>query len=382
MRRMTPCSSRGQAAADYVAVLLVVGVVLAATATAAVAVPGVGDRVVRTVRTGLCIVGGDVCRSADAVAAGLGPCVTTERSTRQDTTLDVAVVRLGGSGEWQLALRSDGGAVVTRLAEAEGGGTVGVGLTFSPVGLDAGAQLALTAGYRSGKAWRFSDAASAVAFLEGAKRDGAVAASRAPDIRWDGLAGSGEAEVEAAIAGLALIGLDAAAEAVLGLRREGAVRTLTVDLGAEAPALALDLPGFPAAPGVIGALVADVTWVDGAATELTLRSARGRDARLEELVARLDLRDPVNRALAERLLAPGRTREDLEAIALRAARAGVVERNGYETSARRRGISLAGRLGVSLGLSHERVSSERRLVDAVAWVHGGPPVRRFDCLGV
>jgi hypothetical protein len=79
---------------------------------------------------------------------------------------------------------------------------------------------------------------------------------------------------------------------------------------------------------------------------------------------------------------PGGTRDDLEAVALRAARAGVVERNGYETSERRRGVSLAGRLGVSLGLSHERVSAERRLVDAVAWVRGGPPVRRLDCLGV
>lgn len=379
---MTPSSSRGQAAADYVAVLLVVGVVLAAAATAAVAVPGVGEGVVRTVRTGLCIVGGDVCRPADAAAAGLGPCVTTERSTRQDTTLDIAVVRLGGSGEWQLALQSDGGAVVTRLAEAEGGGTVGVGLTFSPVGLDAGAKLALTAGYRSGKAWRFGDAASAVAFLEGAKRDGAVAGSRAPDIRWDGLAGTGEAEVEAAIAGLTAMGLDAAAEAVLGLRREGAARTLTVDLGSEVPALAVDLPGFPASPAVIAALVADVTWVDGAATELALRSASERDGRVEELVARLDLRDPVSRALAERLLVPGSTRDDLEAVARRAAAAGVVERNGYATSERRRGVSLAGRLGVSLGLSHERVSAERRLVDAVAWVRGGPPVRRFDCLGV
>ena len=39
-------------------------------------------------------------------------------------------------------------------------------------------------------------------------------------------------------------------------------------------------------------------------------------------------------------------------------------------------------IGVALGLSHERVTAERRLVDAVAWVRGGPPQRRFDCLGV
>ena len=50
----------GQASAEYVALLLVATLVLAGTA--AVAVPGVGERLVRTVRTGICIVGGDVCR--------------------------------------------------------------------------------------------------------------------------------------------------------------------------------------------------------------------------------------------------------------------------------------------------------------------------------
>jgi hypothetical protein len=375
-------SRAGQASAEYVAVVLVVGVVLAAAATAAFAVPGVGERLTRAVRTGLCIVGGDVCRTADAAAAGLGPCVTAERSQRQDTTIDIAVVRLGGHGEWQLALQSDGGAVVTRLEENEGGGTVGVGLTFSPVGLDAGARLALMAGYRSGRAWRFADAAEAGAFLQRAMHDAAVHESRPPDIRWDGLAGSGGAEAGAAISGLAGAGLDAAAEAVIGMRREGARRTLTVDLGSEAPTVAVDLPGFPAAPGARGSLVADVTWEDGAALELVLRTATESGRRLEELAARLDLRDPANRALAERLLAPGGMRDDLEAIARRAASDGIVERSGYVTSARRRGISVAGRLGVSLGLSHERVQAERRLVDAVTWVHGGAPVRRLDCLGV
>jgi hypothetical protein len=363
-------------------VLLVVAVLLAGAATSALAVPGVGERVTKAVRTGLCIVGGDVCRDADAVAAGLPPCVTGERATRQDTTLDIAVLRLGGHGEWQLALQSDGGAVVTRLEENEGGGTVGVGLTFSPVGLDASARLVLTAGYRSGRAWRFGDAAEAAAFLEGAMHDASVHEGRAPDIRWDGLAASGGAEVSAAMAGLASAGLDAAAESVIGLRREGARRTLTVDLGSEAPELAVDLPGFPAAPGARASLVADVTWEGGEAVELVLRTASSREERLEEIAVRLDLRDAENRALAERLLVPGSTRDDLRALARRAATAGTVERSGYVTSERRRGISLAGRLGVSLGMSHQRVSSERRLVDAVAWIRGGAPVRRFDCLGV
>jgi hypothetical protein len=308
--------------------------------------------------------------------------VTGERSSRQDTTLDIAVLHFGGHGEWQLALQSDGSAVVTRLEESEAGGALGAGLTFSPVGLDAVAQLVLTAGYRSGRAWRFAGADEAGAFLDRAMHDASVHERRAPDVHWSGLAGRGGAEVSAALAGLASAGLDAGAESVLGLRREGGRRTLTVELGSDAPELAVDLPGFPAAPGARGSLVADVTWAGGEALELELRTASEREGRSEEIAVRLDLRDAVNRSLAERLLVPGDTRGDLEALARRAAAAGIVERSGYVTTERRRGIGLAGRLGVSLGISHERVTSERRLVDAVAWIRGGAPVRRLDCLGV
>src|ERR687898_2076137 len=116
MPRLRP--DAGQAAAEYVALLAVAATVLAGVAVAA---PAVGEGVVATIRTGLCLVGGDICRPADAAAAGLAPCLTGEGWQRQDTTLDIAVVRLGGRGEWQLAVQSDGGATVTRLAENEGG---------------------------------------------------------------------------------------------------------------------------------------------------------------------------------------------------------------------------------------------------------------------
>jgi hypothetical protein len=372
----------GQASTEYVAILLVVAAVLAGAATAA-AIPGVGERIGKTVRTGICIVGGDVCRTGDAAAAGLPPCVTNERSTRQDTTLDIAVVQLGGHGEWLLALQSDGGAVVTRLEQNEVGGTVGVGLTFSPAGIAGEATAAVTIGYRSGRAWRFADAAAARAFLDGAEHDAAVQEGREPDMRWDAIAGGGSAVAGGAIADLARAGLTASAEGALGLRRDGPRKTLTLDLGAEDPGLGLDLPGYPAPPAGVRSVVADVSWEAGTARELTLRTATAKDGRLEELSARLDLRDAESRALAERLLRPGgRTPADLRALADRIATHGIVERNGYRVEERRRGFSVGGRLGVALGLSHERITAERRLTDALAWVRGGPPQRRFDCLGV
>ena len=370
----------GQAAAEYVSLLLVIGALVAATA---VAVPGVGERVIGSVRTAICIAGGDVCRSSDAAAAGLEPCLTRERSTRQETTVDLAVVRLGGDGEWQLALGSDGQAVVTRIEESELGGTVGVGLTFTPVGVGAEATAALVARYHGGRAWRFADARSAGAFLDAAMHDASVHEDRAPDLRWQALGGRAEGDAQVALAGLARAGLAVAAARTIGLRSEGARRTLTLDLTAEDPHLGADLPGFPGAEGRRRSWVADVSWEGGEVRELALRTATADGRRMEEYAARLDLRDRGNRAVAERLLRAGPSSPAaLRELADRMRTHGVVERAGYSVTERRHGLGIAARLGVALGFEHLRVASERRLVDAVAWVHGGPPQRRFDCIGV
>lgn len=374
--------NRGQASSEYVAILLVVAAVLAGATTLAVAVPGIGDRVVETLRTGLCIVGGDVCRSADAVAAGLQPCVTEHRSRRQDTTLDVAVVRLGGHGEWQLALRSDGQAVVTRLEESEVGGTVGVGLTFSPAGVAASASATVVAGYNSGSAWRFDDARSASAFLAAAARDESVRNARASDVRWQSIAGKAGGAARAALDELGHAGLSAAASGAIGLRTDGARRTLTLDLGLDDPRLASSLGALPAGAGAQRSWVADISWEGAEARELALRAATGRGDREEEYTARLDLRDDGNRALAERVLRPGAsTPANVAALVTRMRTHGVVEHAGYVVTEQRRGFSVGGKLGLALGLSHHRIRAERRLVEAVAWVRGGRLQRRFDCLG-
>jgi hypothetical protein len=375
----------GQASTEYVAILLVVVSVLAAGAAAVAAVPGVGERVAATVRTGICIVGGDLCRTADAAAAGLPPCVTSERSTRQDTTIDIAVVRIDGHGEWLLALQSDGGAVVTRLEKNDVGGTVGVGVTFSPARINASASATALIGYQGGRAWRFAGASTARAFLERARRDGAVQDAHPPDTRWDALAGSGSASAGVAVADLASAGVTVSADAAIGLRRDGERRTLALSLGARDPRFTFSLPGYSAPPAAGShSLVAEVTWEAGAVREFALRAAATRDGRVEEHIGRLDLRDPESRTIAERVLRSpgGGTPAALRALMRRISTHGVLERRGYAITEDRRGFSVAGRLGVALGLSHERVTAERRLVDAVAWVRGGPPQRRFDCLGV
>jgi hypothetical protein len=375
-------SRSGQASAEYVSVLLVVALVLAGAAGAAAAVPGIGERVIRTVRTGICIVGGDVCRSADAAAAGLSPCVVSERTRAQDTTVDLAVVRAGTHGEWQLALQSDGRAMVTRLEEDEAGPTVGVGVTFSPVGLEAAASAALVAGYRGGRAWRFPDVRDARAFLEAAMQHGSVAAGRRPDVRWHAVSANAGAEAAAALAGLASAGFSAAAGEAIGLRTDGPRKTLTLGYGLELPQVRVDLPGFAVTGSGKRTGTMDVTWEHGALRELTQRLVIARGDRVEELSVRLDLRAPESRALAERVLLTGGTdRGAAHALARHMARVGTGELDVYALSEDRSGVSVGGKLGVSLGFSHERTVALRRLVDAVSRRAGEPARRRFDCLG-
>lgn len=377
MRR--PAAS-GQAAAEYVALLLVVALLLA---VAAVAVPGVGERVIHAVRTAICIVGGDLCRDADAAAAGLEPCVTSARSKREDTTLDIAVVRLGEHGEWQLALRSDGQAEVTQIAENELGGTVGVGVSFSPAGVEANAGAALVARFHGGRAWRFPDARAAVAFLDRAMDESPLDDLPDPHVRWHAIGSRADGHAGVAIADLARAGVDVGGGSAIGLRSDGSRRTLTLDLGVAEPRFAAELPGFPSAAGTRRSWVADVSWEDGTVRELALRAATSDGGRREEFTGRLDLREPGNRAVAERLLRPGAsTPANLRALTGRMRTHGVIERAGYSVIESRRGFSAGAKLGVALGLTHQRIDSERRLVDAVAWVRGGPPQRRFDCIGV
>ena len=111
----------GQATAEYAALLALVAPALAG-AGALVGLRTIGDMVVATVRTGICIVGGDVCRTSDAEAAGLEPCTVGERALGRGLTLTVASIRLGSGDEWTAATRSDGSVLVTKSRRRSGGG--------------------------------------------------------------------------------------------------------------------------------------------------------------------------------------------------------------------------------------------------------------------
>ena len=115
--------------------------------------------------------------------------------------------------------------------------------------------------------------------------------------------------------------------------------------------------------------------------ELVVQTAGSRDGRLEELSARLDLREP---AIRSRL--GGRTPWN-PAVAARAAPAGRHARSSssaastWSTTAPN-SYSAVIRLGRALGLEHTRVDVRSRLADATVWIAGSGPRRRADCLGL
>lgn len=116
---------RGQATAEYVGVVLLVALVVAAAA-ALLAVTGLGERIVRAIEHALCVVTGGPCPDDDN-AVRPAPCVVESAEHGDGGHLRVLFVRLGSS---ELALReqrADGRTALTIVDSAEGGVEIGAG---------------------------------------------------------------------------------------------------------------------------------------------------------------------------------------------------------------------------------------------------------------
>src|SRR4051794_40206289 len=157
----------GQSSLEYVGLLTLVGAVLALGGPL-VGGSGIGAEVARVVRTGICIVGGDVCRPADARAAELSPCTLADARRGGGGGLTIFSVRIGENHHWTVARRSDGSVLVTRDDGDEAGGSGGLGLELGALRLGVDASLSLTGA--SGASWEFRDTAAAARFLADVKR--------------------------------------------------------------------------------------------------------------------------------------------------------------------------------------------------------------------
>ena len=381
----------GQGSLEYVGLLSVVAAVLAVAGPVA-GVSGVGSEVARVVRTGVCIVAGDVCRSSDAAAAGLAPCTLSDRRRGGGIAVTVMSVRVGGSHDWTVAQRSDGSVVVTREDGDEAGLSAGLGFEAGPLRLGADGTFGLT--FAKGTAWELPDAVTAARFLAEVEDGAAFDHGRWPPA-WRsggaGLATSGWAGLGVELGGSrsvsdTIAGGDVSAEAALGVRIGRGTTTLYLRSETYGPRL-VDPFGHAAGPESGGPVIVEYTRDRGGPRELAFRvAARGaRDDEVVDVVARLDLRDAANRAVAEQLLRrrapwPPAVNEDLRAAIRHTVAVGTVERSVYAVSDRGGDFEIAGRAGLELGLELERTKVDRRLVSATAWTRGSPARAREDCL--
>jgi hypothetical protein len=367
------------ASAEYTALLGLVGAALAGTG-AVVGVEAIGETVANGVRTGICIVAGDVCRASDAEAAGLAPCTVAESTRGEGLTFTVASIRFGADDEWTASRRSDGTVIVTHSDERRLGGKVGIGVEASPLGVNAEVSGKVDYALTSGRAWEFPDSDSARRFLDDQDREQHVPATwRFGDV---GAVVGGEAE--AGLGPLTLTEFEATARAASGARVGRGLTTYYVRTRADSFAGGISLPGVDArveGPST-GDSVVEVTRDRGGPREIAFRRVqRGmRDGQVVETVARLDLRDPGNRAAAEPLLewGPGVAGE-LRVLVARAVRSGIVERAVYDVDDDSEGLEIGASLGVSIGVDASETELDRRLVAAQAWTDGSRARDRADC---
>ena len=372
----------GQATAEYVGLLALVAAALLGTG-AVVGLGDVGDAVAAGIRTGICVVGGDVCRASDAAAAGLDPCTVGERSEGGGATVSIAWVRIGDSRGWTVATRSDGSVLVTRAHERKGGGGLGIGLEASPIGLHLGVEGKLDVTVTSGATWEFPDAAAAARFLSGGNSD-----SVAPTWRFGQAGEVLTGEAAAKIGGATLTGIEASARAAAGARVGRGRTTLYIHTRIDSGGTVW-LPKHAAqvAGPTTGDVMVELTFEHGAFRELAFRTVApgGEHGHVVDTIARLDLRDEANRAAAAHLITqrlpwPADVVHELRRLMLYTVQHGTVERAVYEVRDESSDFELAARLGQELGIELEDVKVQRRLIAASAWTPGSQERVREDCV--
>ena len=365
-----------------------------AVAAPAAGLAGVPAEVAGVVRTGVCIVGGDICRASDAEAAGLGPCTVSDERRGGGAAITILSVKIGGDHQWLVARRSDGSVSVTKLATDDLGASGGLGYELGP--LKAGVEGEAGMKVASGVGWEFPDATTASQFLKAAHYGLSDAVAR-----WPAAWRSGEAGLAlSGWAGLGVVltgedgrsldgpsaGIEVSTGSALGARIGRGSTTLylrTESQGARASGVLDGLLDV----GSIGPVIAEYTRNRGGPRELAFRAtAPGRREReAVETVARLDLRIRSNRDVAARLLRhrapwPPSAFADLRAAVAHAVRFGTVERSVYAVDDASRSVELAGRLGLELGVEAEYAKVDRRLVEASARTAGSQVRAREDCV--
>ena len=434
-----PTRSRGQASADYVALLAVVAVVLGAAAAAVGSPPAIAAAVSGAVRHGICLVAGGICSAREARAAGLSPCLTHARSDRERLAAKAVVVRLERGDALLVERRSDGSAAVSFLDGWRAGATAGIGLKL-PWGSPGSMLGSVGAQFTAGRTWEFGSAAAAARFVrrwkgresllgeaKGLARRVCLLCSRRPKpppphatYKEGGAYGDVEADLGLKVPGLGKsprLNLGGDAGVVAGRRISGRRTTwyLRLDYAASLR-LGAVIGAVSAAQRVAPAL--EVTLVDGRAVELRVLGAAAMRGQLDllgattsltglakrlrgatggarggegtglgvEAAVALDLSDPRNRNAAGGVLEmlgmrarPSTWDNRLRAVAQRLDEDGAVDVSVYRVGASERGTEVGGAFGAELGGRWSRAQETRELIEAWSLRRGGTLSEREDC---
>jgi hypothetical protein len=377
----------GQATLEYIAAVALL-TALFLVAAPAVGAPDIVRAVSSAVKHGLCVVGGDVCSAADARRAGLAPCPLKSDTTGGEGFVTAFSVEVGGKWLLTVTPRSDGSVAITRTAAGSVGATGGIGpeFTLGPVKGAANAGAAARLGIQAARGWTFPDQGTAQRFLQHAVRNGF------DDAHWPSAWESGEVAAEVTgnagfgagadgyKEGLELFSIAAGAQGAIGARRtrDGLVTTYA-RVVADGPELSLALMKSPLGVGK-AEWIAEYTRGPDGPRELVFRTARPAKLgnHVTETVARLDLRDPSNLALARALIgSPGTAAK--RALAERILTHGVVETNEIDVEDDSKGASLSFSGGWKFGLGGKHVTVHRTLVKATVQ-RGALSGRRLDCV--
>jgi hypothetical protein len=404
-------SERGQATLDYVALLAMGALLLAAAAAVAGAgAPGVANGVLAQFRSALCVVSGTACPPAPR-----RPCTVASTRDVRHVAVNLALVRLDDD---RIVLRerlSDG---TIRLTVAQRGGAgveVGVGgdarlaLRGRSVGVDREARAGVQAVLGHGEVFYARGEREADALLRA--------------IRRPRLGGGGprprEVFVEGGVRGLASVDLggaraagqlDGIADAMLGARHDRRSGELQISLGAGGAGAGLVAVAMGGNAGALDGQAVLVLTLDRrrrpvelslsaggsvaagkllpAALARPLEQATGRGAALNaagrrwELGARVDLHDPdvaaAWTAFRRAPASPAAIRGLGEQLRDRA----VMDMRSYRLDSTSDGVAAAAALGLRVGGELEHTIDRSKLLAAATRPPSGVWEPRVDCVGV
>ena len=397
--------SRGQATTEYVALVAVLAVMLAAGLVLAGGfAPGVVNAVAGQIRHALCVVGGGACPDLRS-----RPCTVASTRDARHVAVNLVLLRIDHD---RYVLREELSDGTIRLTVARSGGLgaeggVGGRASVTVRGRQFGVRDEVRAGAQavlgSGRVYLTRDAREAAALMR-ALRAGRDPAAPAREVFFEG----GARGLAAIGAGSSVAGasLRALGSTLAGARRDrrtgdltltmisggsgwgavtvalgGAVGTadratalgLTLDRGGRATELSLSAAGSVSAGS---ALPPGLSRAFGGATALSANGA----GRRWELTARLDLRDPVAAAAWRRFRDEPASGEAIGLLGAAIRDRAHLDVRAYRTDSTSSGAAAGVAGGVQLGGEFDHTVERSRLLAARSRPAGGLWERRLDCV--